>query len=59
MGLHHKRLLVGNNDPRLFLDACFVCVEQEEYDMVVDARFSTLQLAIDKECVVTSTPFFK
>lgn len=27
--------------------------------MVVDVRFSSLQLAVDPDCVVKSTPFFK
>eukprot|EP00752_Nemacystus_decipiens_P006311 g5691.t1 len=31
----------------------------EEYDMVVDARFSTLKMALDRESVVKATPFYK
>lgn len=43
------------SDSFLFL----LVVPQKEYHMVVDARFSTLKLALDKGCVVKSTPFYK
>lgn len=26
---------------------------------MLDARFSTLQLAVDRDCIITSTPFFR
>ncbi|CAN0562640.1 unnamed protein product, partial [Ectocarpus sp. 12 AP-2014] len=58
-GLIHITYWASTGGVALVPPASIADTNQKEYDMVVDARFSTLQMALDRESVVKATPFYK
>ncbi|CAM9617791.1 unnamed protein product, partial [Ectocarpus fasciculatus] len=58
-GLIHITYWASTGGMALVPPASIADTKQKEYDMVVDARFSTLQMALDRESVVKATPFYK
>ncbi|CAM9455743.1 unnamed protein product [Ectocarpus sp. 4 AP-2014] len=58
-GLIHVTYWASTGGVALVPPASIADTNQKEYDMVVDARFSTLQMALDKESVIKATPFYR
>ncbi|CAM9838681.1 unnamed protein product, partial [Ectocarpus fasciculatus] len=58
-GLIHVTYWASTGGVALVPPASIADTKQKEYDMVLDARFSTLQMALDKESVIKATPFYR
>ncbi|CAM9605202.1 unnamed protein product, partial [Scytosiphon promiscuus] len=58
-GLIHVTYWASSGGVRRVPPATIVEDNHAKYDIVVDARFSTLKMALDKESIIKATPFYK